>query len=146
MVAPPPLLFLAGYAAGLLVSLLVPLPLPSSSLLVGIGAVLVLAGLSAAGAAALTMRRAGTELEPGATATALVMAGPYRWSRNPIYTGTTVAYVGIALATANLWPIIMLVGVLLTLYYGVVLREERYLGDRFGAEYQRYRQRVRRFI
>ena len=78
---------------------------------------------------------------------ALVCTGPYRHTRNPMYTGylTTIAGAGILIDS----PILVLVVVpawFLWTWNFVVRYEERALRARFGAEYDRYCAHVRRFL
>jgi protein-S-isoprenylcysteine O-methyltransferase Ste14 len=77
----------------------------------------------------------------------LVCTGPYRHTRNPMYTGylSSIAGVGILIDS----PILVLVVVpawFVWTYYFVVRYEERALRARFGAEYERYCRNVRRFL
>jgi protein-S-isoprenylcysteine O-methyltransferase Ste14 len=76
----------------------------------------------------------------------LVKDGPYRFTRNPMYTGLTIAYFGGAALLDSAWPIIVLPVVLIVLVQTVILREERYLADAFGVEYSVYVARVRRWL
>ena len=75
----------------------------------------------------------------------VVTRGPYAFSRNPMYLGWTLIYVGLALVLELVWPLALLPVVLL-LTHVAVLREERDLGRRFGADYRQYRRRVRRYL
>lgn len=144
--APPPVVFFAAYVVGLALNQVAPWSLGRAPALLWVGAVLAVIGLWFAGGAALLFRQAGTNLDPGTHARALVTQGPYRWSRNPIYVGMTLGYAGISIATHDAWPLALLAIVLPLVHYGVILPEERYLADRFGPEYVRYRERVRRWL
>jgi protein-S-isoprenylcysteine O-methyltransferase Ste14 len=75
----------------------------------------------------------------------LVSTGPYATSRNPMYVGWTLLYLGVALVTRNSWMFLSLplVGGII---HREVLREEHALERVFGEEYFRYRRRVRRYI
>jgi protein-S-isoprenylcysteine O-methyltransferase Ste14 len=75
----------------------------------------------------------------------LVTYGPYRLSRNPMYVGWTLVYIGIGLVVDTAWPFLLLPGVLLATHVGV-LREERRLADRFESAYRAYRASVRRYV
>ena len=67
-------------------------------------------------------------------------------SRNPIYLGMILIYVGIALAFAASWAFLLLVPVLIALEIEVIRREEAYLESRFGEAYRQYRRKVRRWL
>jgi protein-S-isoprenylcysteine O-methyltransferase Ste14 len=89
--------------------------------------------------------RTGTNVEPWKPATALATEGVYAKSRNPMYVGTWIMAVGIAVAFASDWGLVLLIPAGLVLHYGVVLREERYLGAKFGDDYRGYVERVPRY-
>ena len=72
--------------------------------------------------------------------------GPFQFSRNPLYVSLTLFYIGIAIAAQSLWALALLIVVLTLMQRGVIEREERYLEHKFGAEYVRYKERVRRWI
>ena len=54
--------------------------------------------------------------------------GPYRLSRNPSYVALSLLYVGIGVAADNSWIVAGLVPILIVMHYGVIVREEQYLG------------------
>lgn len=75
----------------------------------------------------------------------LLSNGPYAISRNPMYVGWTLLYLGGALIARNAWMVasLPLVGGII---HREVLREEHALQGAFGVEYSRYRKLVRRYI
>jgi protein-S-isoprenylcysteine O-methyltransferase Ste14 len=75
----------------------------------------------------------------------LISTGPYAISRNPMYVGWTLLYVGGALITRNAWMVASLPVVAEFIHRGV-LREEHMLERAFGEEYIRYRKQVRRYL
>jgi protein-S-isoprenylcysteine O-methyltransferase Ste14 len=97
-------------------------------------------------AGVLAFRRAGTSPNPWTPSSALVISGIYRWTRNPMYLGFTLLYLGISAWVDTLWPLLPLPIVLVVMRRGVVAREEAYLEARFGDEYRRYLAAVRRWI
>ncbi len=104
------------------------------------GAMLLTAG--AAVAAWATAATGTSDLEPPER---LVIDGPYVYSRNPMYVGWTLAYVGVAGLVSSPWPLVLLPGVVVAMHRQV-RREERRLADRFGPEYELYANRVRRYV
>ncbi len=88
----------------------------------------------------------GTPFNPARAAQALVTDGPYRVTRNPMYLGMACAYAGAALVTGALWSLALLPLVLLVIDRAIIPREEKHLAASFGAEYERYRRRVRRWL
>src|SRR5215210_7365186 len=144
--APPPLIYAGALAVGLLTKALFPVRfLPRTVAralggpLIGSGLLLLLSGLRA-------MHRAGTEVRPDRPTTSLVVEGPYRFTRNPLYLGFTLVYGGITALANSLPSALLLPLVLLVMRRGVIEREERYLQRVFGEEYVQYKTRVRRWI
>ncbi len=78
--------------------------------------------------------------------TSLVQDGIFRYSRNPMYLAMLVGLAGVAcwLAVLSVWLGLPLFLFLIQQYQ--IKPEERWMASRFGAEYQQYRQQVRRWI
>jgi protein-S-isoprenylcysteine O-methyltransferase Ste14 len=91
-------------------------------------------------------RQAGTSLLPHRPAARLVVTGPYRYSRNPMYLALTALYLGVTLLANSIWILLLLPIVLALLQITVIRREERYLESAFGPAYREYRARVRRWL
>jgi protein-S-isoprenylcysteine O-methyltransferase len=72
----------------------------------------------------------------------LVRQGPYRILRHPGYLGMLLMWAGAGLATFNWLVIVLIVPVMLAAYCLRIAAEERMLRDRFGAEYELYRQKT----
>lgn len=144
VVAPPPLIFLAGLALGIGLDLLLEGSVPA--IVRVLGAVLVLAGLALDLSFMRHFRRAGTAVEPWKPSTALVTDGLYGVTRNPGYLGMALWSSGLALLLAAPWALIGVALAALVVDRGVIVREERYLEGIFGDEYRAYRARVRRWI
>ncbi len=148
---PPPFLFVGGIVVGwLLESRVHRLPVSPESVPViayrALGYLLILIGLWLAGWGLMTFARAHTAIIPNKPASSLVDAGPYRFTRNPMYTGLTLAYLGIAVHLNSGWAILMLPLVLFLLYRFVIQKEEKYLSTAFGEAYDKYRARVKRWV
>ena len=77
---------------------------------------------------------------------ALVTTGIHGWTRNPIYVGFFLVYLGIGIAARSPWILILTPPLAVTIRYGVVAREEVYLERRFGDAYGDYKMRVRRWL
>lgn len=75
----------------------------------------------------------------------LIFTGPYAISRNPMYVGWSLLYLGGALITRNVWMIASL-PIVAGIIHRDVLREEHTLEQAFGEEYLRYRKLVRRYL
>ena len=83
------------------------------------------------------MRAADTNVPTNLPATALVTDGPFRTTRNPIYIGLALSFLGLSSLLDAPTAMLMLVPCLMVLHAGVVLREERYLEQKFGDDYWR---------
>lgn len=146
MIAPPPLIYAGGLAAGLLLQRLFPRPFLPGRLARPLGGVLCGLSFLLGPPAFLTMRRARTALSPAEPSTTIVDSGPFRYSRNPIYLSFTLLYAGIAAIANAPWPLLLLPAVLAMIRRQVIGHEEPYLERAFGADYLRYKQRVRRWL
>ena len=143
---PPPLIYVAGLVLGLLFGKVLPLvPFPQTPsriaalLCVALWAVLMVWSFG-------LFRRAHTSIIPVKPTTALVVSGPYRFTRNPVYVGFVCLYLGLALWLGIFWAIILLPAVIAVVQYYVIAREEQYLEQKFGKEYLEYKSCVRRWI
>jgi protein-S-isoprenylcysteine O-methyltransferase Ste14 len=76
----------------------------------------------------------------------LVLSGPYRYTRNPMYVSLALLTIGCGLLLTTWWPIVLLVPTLVIIHLFVILPEERYLQRRFGTAYEAYTRRVRRWL
>lgn len=147
VIAPPPLIYAGALVIGLLLHRKLPLRFlprrwnrfPLSGALIG-SAILLLQNAFG------QMHQARTNADPRLPATTVVVEGPYRFTRNPIYLGFTFFYVGVAILVNAFWVILLLPGVLLLMRIGVIDREEHYLERKFGDQYLRYKASVRRWL
>jgi protein-S-isoprenylcysteine O-methyltransferase Ste14 len=96
--------------------------------------------------AAGLFQRAGTGVVPFSKTTALVLTGPYRFTRNPMYLGLLLVVLGLAIWLGTLVPFLVVPLLALALQKGFVEKEERLLEAQFGDEYRAFRARVRRWI
>jgi protein-S-isoprenylcysteine O-methyltransferase Ste14 len=93
-----------------------------------------------------TLRKAGTPVPGNQPTTAIVRAGPYRFSRNPIYLAFTLLQIGIAAWVDSLAVLIMVLPAFVLMAAVVIPREERYVEARFPSEYLPYKREVRRWL
>ena len=148
VIAPPPLIYLGGLLAAFLIELSwrrINTGLPWEIRL-GLAAVLGSAGLSLVVSAINCFHKAKTNARPWLPTTALVTDGVYGFTRNPMYVAMTCFYLTLALLADSLTALALLLPVLLTIRFGVIAREERYLIAKFGDSYREYMQRVARWI
>ena len=94
---------------------------------------------------------AGALFPPGAGAEEsvvpqrLVVEGPYRYVRNPLYDGDFCLIIGAALLTRS-WALVLVAAFYLAQLALQLPMEERELRERFGAPYRRYCELVPRFV
>ena len=146
----PPAFFVGGFLIGLWLESIFPMQFVGGSAsppaLTLAGWTIAALGLVFSLWGVFTFQRAHTPMFPYGTAKRVVQTGPYRFTRNPMYIGGVITYVGIALAMNVIWPIVLLPLVLWALFIFVIRQEEKYLGELFGGEYAAYRRRVRRWL
>ncbi|CCE11468.1 conserved membrane hypothetical protein [Bradyrhizobium sp. STM 3843] len=92
-------------------------------------------------------QREGTEIEPTSpTNRTLVTRGPYRFTRNPMYLGLVTLALGIAVWIGS-WPMFIApIAVFLTVNWVHIPFEEAKMRRQFGATYDDYLARVRRWV
>jgi protein-S-isoprenylcysteine O-methyltransferase Ste14 len=115
-------------------------------LLTETGAIVFLAGAVLAAWGWLLFRKAKTTRFPGQASSTMVAWGPYRFTRNPIYLGLTIAYLGESGILRQLWPVLPLLLVIVYLNWIVIPVEEEKLRQVFGRGYEEYRTRVGRWL
>jgi protein-S-isoprenylcysteine O-methyltransferase Ste14 len=152
VIARPIRLFPAALLLGLVLDHLLPLPaaIPRTGLVHWIGATLagelILIGIAIFAAGVRNFTRAATPLPTNQPARMLVTTGIHGWTRNPIYLGFFLMYVGVGVVVHSPWILALTIPVAVAIRYGVVAREEAYLERRFGDAYREYTARVRRWV
>lgn len=149
LIIPVPCVFMLGYFVGARLgrSLLHQPWTMQSSHPVGIaGMTLFVGGVLLAGWAWTIFHLQGTTKVPGQASTVLVATGPYRVTRNPMYVGLTMAYIGLAAAGGQILPVATLILVLAYVNWIVIPLEENRLREVFGPAYDTYRLKVSRWL
>jgi len=143
---PPPVLYALAVLGGVLLNREWPLPVGDGFVATLVAAILCVGSVALAVASVGRFRRAGTTPIPRRPATALVISGPYRFTRNPMYVSMAGLTVGLGLVFNTWWPTLLVVPVLLIVRYAAIAREEQYLRRRFGDDYETYTRHVRRWL
>ena len=146
---PVPWVFVLSYLIGLIPQFLFPLNSHSAETLLMLklaGIVLFVAGAFFAGWSLIIFRKARTTTTPGERSKKLVMSGPYRFTRNPMYVSLTLAYLGEAGFLTQIWPIFILPFTLAYVNWVVIPLEEILLKEEFDKEYENYCTRVNRWF
>jgi protein-S-isoprenylcysteine O-methyltransferase Ste14 len=145
---PPPLVFVMTIGLGVgLRYLVAPPPLPFARVVhFVVGAVLAVIALWLGGSAFGLFKRSGQDPAPWKPSPSLVLQGPYRFSRNPMYVSMMLLQIAIGLFLGNLWVVLLAAASLMVVHYCAVLPEEAYLAEKFGEPYRRYKSSVRRYL
>src|SRR5262249_22988970 len=98
------------------------------------------------GWALVLMARRRTALLPGGATRAILDRGPFGVSRTPLYLGLIALDVALALLAPSAWALAAVPVGVLALTWGGIVPEERYLRAKFGAAYEDYTRRVRRWL
>lgn len=142
----PPLLLLAGIAAGVALGAWLPIPVSRPAAVQIAGYFLIAIGIAFDFSAIWTMWRARTNILPHKAAGELLTSGPFRLSRNPIYVGNTITLFAMAFAFSNLWYAIAALVMALLVDRLAIRREEAHLAARFGKTWNAYASRTPRWL
>ena len=149
MRVPVPWVFILVYLAGVTVQHFLPIVIPSPDpawIIRVAGFVFVGVGIGVAFSAVGIFRKTKTTTVPHETPSTLVISGPYRFTRNPMYVGLTLIYLGVAGTRNEIWPVIVLPLLLAYINFLVIPVEEKNLLGVFGDDYQKYSARVGRWL
>ncbi|MEF2552679.1 isoprenylcysteine carboxylmethyltransferase family protein [Aurantimonas sp. A2-1-M11] len=141
----PPVWALGFLAAEVAAAFVLPLAFFSSSLTTMIGMGLIVVGLAVMVWSALWFRRKQTSIEPREVPTALIVEGPYRINRNPIYTGMALGLVGVAFWLGALSAVAVAIGFPFVITTRFIRGEEAALRSAFGPQADAYFARSRRW-
>jgi protein-S-isoprenylcysteine O-methyltransferase Ste14 len=142
----PPIVFGLAAVAAIALGWLVPLPASGAGWTGSAGTAIMIAGIGLDVWAIWTMRRADTNIMPTRAADRLVTWGPFRLSRNPIYTGNTILMAGIGIAFAKSWFVVMALLAAVIVDRLAIRREERHLAEKFGTAWADYAARTPRWL
>jgi len=146
VMVPPPLVFLGYLIGAFILNWIVPFPAPWTFILRLAGGLAIIGGILFVGSAFLQMQKSNTPVDPREPVTAFVTSGPYRFTRNPIYLGLFLVYLGFTLLASTLWGLIASPFLIWTITQAVIHAEEIYLTEKFGEQYKQYCLRVRQWI
>ena len=145
----PPLVPLLTILAGIGLKRLAPLdpafgfPAPTRY---WVGGAIVAAAVLLAAWPIVLFRKSGQSPLPGTPTPRMVVHGPYRFTRNPMYLHMVLLCIGAGIVVNNFWMLLLTPLCAWILHRFAVLPEEAYLERKFGAGYLAYKQRVRRWL
>jgi protein-S-isoprenylcysteine O-methyltransferase Ste14 len=147
VIAFPPLIWLVGAViSGLVHFFLIRVPIMSYSACLVFGIALVILAPTLALSALVTMKTAGTNVDPAKPALTIVRGGPFRFTRNPMYLALCLLQVALGFFLNDWITLLFVIPLALILHYGVILREERYLTAKFGEPYLELKRDVHRWL
>jgi protein-S-isoprenylcysteine O-methyltransferase Ste14 len=144
VIALPPLIYLTFILIGAGLHYVWPIPILSRPAAKWLGRAFISLSIAIAMLTLREFRRWNTSFRTDRSTTSLIQSGPF--ARNPFYLAASACYLGIALYVNSFWLLAMLLPTLVVITKGVIAREERYLERKFGSEYLRYKQSVRRWL
>ena len=145
---PPPLIFVVLTGIGLLLDRFFHVRIasdPGSSLKTTGNILLIVYGLITV-PSVVQMIRHKTTFSTHSGTTKLLTTGFFGYSRNPLYVSLFSVMAAIAFYVNSYWFILMVPVLLISLDRLVVVREEKFLEEKFGEDYLRYKKNVRRWI
>lgn len=142
----PPIWFLMSLLAMSILYLAIPVATWLSWPWTAPGLPLIAAGIAGMVWAARLFHSRGTTIRPFETSSALIVDGPYRVTRNPMYLGMVLILAGAAVLMGTVTPLAVIPLFVVIITYLFLVEEERMLADRFGEAYADYRGKVRRWI
>lgn len=111
-----------------------------------LGVLLIISGLALAKSVRNLFEKTVTEIHTFKQPGKLVTAGPFRYTRNPIYLGFAIVLAGLSIVLGSLMPI---AGVLLFIIIAdrwYIAFEEQNMERTFADEYRKYKRKVRRWV
>jgi protein-S-isoprenylcysteine O-methyltransferase Ste14 len=147
---PVPWVFVLGYLLGVGLQFTIPsrphYSAKTTHVISLCGSALFMLGAVIAGWGLVLFHRARTTTTPGKASNTFVTCGPYRFTRNPMYVGLILAYLGETGILVQIAPIIPLLLVIAYVNWIVIPVEENQLRTLFGEDYAQYCNRVRRWV
>ena len=137
------------FLIGLAIHFIVPFSFPPGNLrqaLIPVGIALIITGIAFIVFARRELAHFNQPTDPGHPTSKIVRTGVFALSRNPLYLGAVLVFLGLALALNLLWALVMLLLSIILCHYVLILPEEHYLAAKFGEEYQEYTASVRRWL
>ena len=145
VIIPPPawalLFILAGWGAGALLNLA---PVFQHTLAGGVAFAI---GFAVSASGRLAFAKAGTEVIPASKKnSSLVISGPFKFTRNPMYLGILIAMFGLAIVIGTLTAYAAVIVYFLFVNFVSIPYEEEKMERQFGEAFRDYKSRVRRWI
>jgi protein-S-isoprenylcysteine O-methyltransferase Ste14 len=146
IIVPPPAIYFTGFLFAYALNRFYPLPMFGATLSIFLGLAAIVSSSVLGLWSLLKFWRAKTNPFPHKPSSFLVMGGPYRVTRNPMYLSLTLFYIGLGFLLGISWTFIVLPFIIFIMNTYLIRKEESYLESRFGERYRAYKQQVRRWL
>jgi protein-S-isoprenylcysteine O-methyltransferase Ste14 len=143
---PPPLIFVLGMIIGYAIHFRFPVSLGESEYINILGLFLLTLAIVILCYSLFLFFKAKTHIEPWKPTTSIISTGLFAYSRNPIYAAFCITTIGLGLVFNNMWMLISFIPSAVFVYHIAIKKEEKYLENKFGDEYSKYKQKVRRWL
>jgi protein-S-isoprenylcysteine O-methyltransferase Ste14 len=145
---PPPLFYILIFASAVFIQKVIPISdkifhLPATKV---VGAILLILALFFLGRSLRQFLLTKNTLILIRPASSLQTTGVYGMTRNPMYLGLAILYLGVTCFIGNWWNIILFPILVIVVQEYIIKREEKYLQLEFGQGYRDYRRTVRRWL
>lgn len=142
----PPVLLGVMIGLGFFARWLLPLSFLPPTLALWLGPFVTVAAFGLFFAAIFTMRTGKATIPTSQPTDNIVVRGPFRFTRNPIYLSMMLLQIGVGIWANSLWFWVLAPVFAIIMWWGVISREERYLERKFGGQFTAYKGRVRRWL
>ena len=111
-----------------------------------IGILILITGISLVYISLRKLSKMKTTFIPDGKPEKLVMDGPFRFSRNPIYLGMLLILVGVSISLQSFSSLMISIIFGLIINFTWIKHEEKKLEDIFDSEWEEYSKRTRRWL
>jgi protein-S-isoprenylcysteine O-methyltransferase Ste14 len=147
---PPPVIGILTIVVGYLLGQVAPIAddvlLPSPHRYWFGGALAILGGLVLGAWPIRLFQKIEQDIKPWTSTPELVVAGPYRYSRNPMYLMMLIVCIAFSIILDEAWVLVLTPVCAVAIYLMAIRHEETYLEEKFGESYLAYKDSVRRWI
>ncbi len=147
---PPPLVGILTIVIGYVIGRFVPIAdnflLPSPARYWVGGAVVVIAGIVLGWWPIRLFQETEQDARPWTATPEIVVKGPYRVTRNPMYLMMLLMCIGFSIILDEAWVLVLTPACAAVIYLTAIRHEEAYLERKFGDSYSAYKGSVRRWL
>ena len=142
----PPTWMLIALVAMLIFHFMLPIAKIVPTLWNLVGLFFLVSGITLNLIADRAFQRIGTTVKPYQESSSLVTGGVFQISRNPMYLGMVLILIGIAVLLRTLSPLLVVIPFAILIDQIYIRVEEQMLTEKFGAKWQAYKAKTRRWL